>query len=107
MSTVTSLGFTIFSKYSGAGTREARRDINSLDERMKLANKPFVATAARTSALQVAALALAPAVTTVGASFAAGAGGAVALGSAVGAAAGVFGVAMGAMIKKTFEMRDA
>lgn len=107
MATVTSLGFTIFSKYSGVGMRDARRDINSLDERMKLANKTFVAAGARTSVLSTAMLALAPAVTTVGIAMVGAAGGAAAMGASAGAAAGVFGVAMGAMIKKTFEMRDA
>lgn len=96
MATITSLGFSIFSTYSGAGTSAARRDLNDLQNDLDKTGKKF-------SAVGLAAAALGPAILPLGAAAVSVGGGLTTMGVAGGAAAGIIGFAFKAALAGTNE----
>ncbi|PRH79409.1 hypothetical protein C6N75_10015 [Streptomyces solincola] len=107
MATVTSLGFSIFSRYDGNGVSQARRDIAGFRNELVAADRSIVSATRRFQGLQVAAVAIAPALLPVATVAAANAGALAAMGVSAGTALGVFGAAMGGAIKNTLSLRDS
>jgi hypothetical protein len=90
MSTATSLGFTITSRYNGDGTRRATRDLNDLDRQAGTTSSTLGEATGGLSGMATAALGLGPALIPVGAGIAAVGGAAVTMAASVGAAGGLF-----------------
>lgn len=107
MATITSLGFTLFSKWIGRGVKEAHDDLEKLDKRLRDTNMSFSAATGRVRSLQLALVAAAPSAAALGAGAVAGAGMAVVAFGTAGAAAGAYGAVLGATVKRTLEMYDA
>ncbi|MFT2016289.1 transglycosylase SLT domain-containing protein [Streptomyces sp. 796.1] len=107
MATLTHLGFSIFSRYDGAGVLRARRDLRRLNSRLQDNEKALLATSKRFGGLRTAALSLAPALIPIG-TVAAGVGAAT-VGMAVTAGAGfaMYGAMVKHQIEAVHKMRDA
>ncbi|WP_406527389.1 transglycosylase SLT domain-containing protein [Streptomyces sp. I8-5] len=107
MATLTALGFTIFSTYSGTGVTAARRDITGLQRDLRAANSNIGATSSALFSLSTAAASLGPALIPVG-TVVAGVGGAtLAMGAAAGTGLGLFGAAMAGAISSTLALAAA
>lgn len=104
MATITSLGFSIFSKYDGSGVRKAQSDIDKLERQQDKAAKSVGSWAAGMNNLAGAAVALGPALLPI-ATAAAGAVTAVgSLATVGGVALGVFGAAAYGAVKGTLAL---
>jgi phage-related protein len=101
LATITSLGFTIFSTYSGRGVSSARRDINQLNRDLS-SNTTNLNNASRAFfSLSTAAMAVGPALAPIGAAVLGGAAAFVTMSAAGLGAAGVLGGAVYAAFKGT------
>lgn len=107
MATVTSLGFSIFSRYHGDGVSQARRDLIRLNGTVDRTQRRLNATTAGFRPLVTAAAAFGPALLPVGQALVGVTAGLGAMGATAGSALGVYGIAMKGAIQRTFEMRDA
>ncbi|MFG3137707.1 transglycosylase SLT domain-containing protein [Streptomyces sp. NPDC048211] len=107
MATLTALGFTIFSTYSGTGVTAARRDITSLQRDLQRGSSGLNTFTGRMGAMIATAGALGPALIPIG-TAAAGVGAAtIAMGASAGSALGIFGVAMKGAISSTLALAAA
>lgn len=101
MATVTSLGFSIFSTYSGTGVSAARRDLASLQRDLDKSKTKLGSATSSFFSLSTAAAALGPALAPIGGAALAGAGAMTTLGASGGIAAGIIGLAFKAALKGT------
>lgn len=95
MSTVTSLGFSIYSRYNGSGTREARKDLDNFKTSTMNASRK-IGMLASVAPVGVAAVA----------SLAAAAGAGAAAFASAGAAAGAYGLALKPQFKAITEATE-
>lgn len=94
MSTITSLGFSIFSTYDGSGVNSANKSLDSLNKNLAETNTKTMAAASSMFSVVGTLAAIGPAVMPIGAA-ALGASAGLATMAAVGAgAAGIFGAAI-------------
>jgi phage-related protein len=101
MATLTSLGFSIFSRYDGSGVDRARRDLNDLNNTLERNTGGLNNFTGRLGALATAAVSLGPALGPIAAAASAVAGGLAAATTSAGAAAGIWGIAAKAAIGMT------
>ncbi|MFJ4828389.1 hypothetical protein ACIP79_00385 [Streptomyces sp. NPDC088747] len=101
MATITSLSFAITSTYSGRGMREARRDIQGLDDGLVGMSKAASNIGGLLTSVTNAALLLGPALIPIATVSAGVAGGLIASAAAAGLAAGIFGGALAGAITRT------
>src|SRR3954470_552157 len=101
MASVTTLGFSILSRYSGRGVSEARRDLAALRAQMAATNDDLNKNSnllggipARWKAIGGAVAAVAPALVPITAAALQATGALVAMAAGVGSALGAYGVAM-------------
>lgn len=107
MATTTSLGFSIFSTYSGAGVTAARRDLASLNSDLDNSRNKLGAATTSLFSLSTAAAALGPAIVPVG-SAVLGVGVATAtMATAAGSALGAYGFVMKNAITDTLKLAKA
>jgi hypothetical protein len=107
MATITSLGFSIFSRYDGSGVRRAQKDIDDFEKRMNKSAKGFSNWATSFGGMASAAVALGPALLPV-ATAATGAVAAFgALATVGGAAMGIFGLAAFGAVKNTMALSQS
>lgn len=107
MATTTSLGFSIFSTYSGTGVTAARRDLASLNSDLDKSKNKLGAATTSLFSLSTAAAALGPAIVPVG-SAVLGVGVATAtMATAAGAALGAYGFVMKNAITDTLKLAKA
>lgn len=107
MATITSLGFSIFSTYSGRGVTAARRDLNDLSNDLDKNKAKLASSAQAFFSLSTAAAALAPALQPIGVA-AVGVTGAIAtLGVTTATALGIYGIAMKSAITQTLKLAAA
>jgi phage-related protein len=107
MATMTSLGFSIFSRYDGDGVRRARRDINDLSHTLERADRTFGGSGKALTAFGVAAAGAAMALNPMGPALAGVAAATAAMGASAGSALGVYGAAMAGAITRTLAMAEA
>src|SRR5688500_5122035 len=105
VATITSLGFTIFSKWVGTGVREAHDSLDKLDKRLRDTNQSFLAATGRVNGLIVAAVALAPALIPIGAAATAAGAAVVSSMTIAGAAAGAYGMVLKGTVTRVMELR--
>lgn len=101
MSTVTSLGFSIFSRYDGSGVRRADNSLTRLARRVNGTNKSFSALTGSFHLLSTAAITLTPALIPITAQLLSISGGLIATTAAAGAAGGIWALALKGAIKQT------
>lgn len=107
MATVTSLGFSITSRWSGDGVRRARRDIRRLGDDAGPANNSLKITASTLNTVAAAAISLTPALIPISGVALGAAAGLTAMGVAAGSALGIYAFAMKGAIAQTLEMDKA
>lgn len=107
LATITSLGFSIFSTYSGRGVTAARRDVNDLTGDLERNRVKLGQSAGAFFSLSSAAMSLGPALIPIGTVMAGVGASTVAMATASGAALGAYGVATAGAIKNTLAMAKA
>jgi phage-related protein/SLT domain-containing protein/BMFP domain-containing protein YqiC len=106
MATITSLGFSIFSRYDGSGVTRARRDLHDLTTGYLGANRSVREFAGASGVLRTAMLGLAPALLPIAESSGAIAAGMAAMTVAAGAAVAAY-AAVGVQAGKMAMLRSA
>lgn len=104
MATVTSLGFTITSRWNGDGVRRARRDLRSLNDDFDKNNVRISRLTGSIFNLQTALVSLGPALLPIGTVATGVVGGLTAIGVAAGSAFGIYGAAVQGAIKPTLDI---
>lgn len=104
MATVTSLGFSIFSTYSGRGVSAARRDINDLNSDLDKSKTKLGAAATGFFSLGTAASLLGPAIMPIGTALLGVGAASATMSIAAGTALGAYGFAMKSAITNTEKM---
>lgn len=114
MATISTLGFSIISRYSGGGVASARRDLASLRAQLATINgdlqrhTSFLSgIPSRWKAIGVAAASIAPALIPISAAALQVAASFTVMATAVGASLGAYGAAMAGAIRQTMEMAKA
>lgn len=107
MATITSLGFSIFTRYDSSGMRRARNDFQRMRGDFRASQADLNRTAQGFHGLRSAMIALAPAAAPVAGAITAVAGATLAMGATAGSALGAYGLAMHNAVKRTLEMAEA
>lgn len=107
MATITSLGFSIFSTYSGRGVTAARRDISDLSNDLDKNKAKLASSAQSFFSLSTAALSLAPALAPLTTVLAGVGAATVAMTATAGIALGGYGLLMDKAIQNTLKMAKA
>lgn len=107
MSTITSLGFTIFSRYDGSGVNRANRSLNRLNRNLNNSSSGLNTFTGRWAAMASAVAAFGPGLTPVTGALAALGGGLLSATAAAAAAGGVFAGALFGAVKSTLLLKTS
>jgi len=107
MATLTSLGFTIFSRYDGSGVTRASRDLNDLNRTLERNTGSLNSFTGRMGALITVTAAFAPALAPISTAVAGVTAATAAMGATAGSALGIYGIAMKGAIAQTLKMAEA